>query len=119
MSKKIIESSGELTGVEKYLLTMTPNVTLLKDVADGGTIKVSKWCRYIESKEDKDDVTILSILTEDNKVLSTNSETFYKSFSDIADLVADCEGEVPFVIEKFSGTSKAGRSFLNCCLAIN
>lgn len=111
----IKEASRELTKVEKYLMTVAPSIVSMKDVEDGTKITVDATILF----EDVDEQTgaineILSILTPDKEVYSCQSATFKRSVADIQTIM---EGQ-QFTIVKTSGTTKAGRAFINCVLDV-
>lgn len=114
----IIQKPENLSATERYLMTASPDIVSIKDVEDGKVIPVKKWIIFEDAKQDESVVEILSILTEDNKVYSTQSATFKEAFSDIVDCVND-DGHEKFSIIKKSGKSKAGRSFVTCTLDVN
>lgn len=116
MSKITITStSRELTEVEQYLMTMDSGITSMKDVPDGTSISVDAYLEYKDMKKDGSESDILSIITNDGKVYSTQSETFKSSFKSIYELM---HGK-PYSIVKHSGTTKAGRPFVDCGLDVN
>lgn len=116
MSKiTITNTSRELTEVEKYLMTMDSGITSMKDVQDGTTISVDAYLEYKDMKNDGSESDILSIITIDGKVYSTQSETFKRSFKSIYELM---HGK-SYSIVKRSGTTKAGRPFIDCGLDVN
>lgn len=116
MSKITITStSRELTEVEQYLMTMDSGITSMKDVQDGTSISVDAYLEYKDMKKDGSESDILSIITIDGKVYSTQSETFKSSFKSIYELM---HGK-PYSIVKHSGTTKAGRPFVDCGLDVN
>ena len=110
---KIIETSKELTKVEKYLMTQSPAIVSLSKTEDDISISVDAWLIFTDSKDTGEEVEILSILSGDN-VYSCQSETFKRSFADIVEVM---EGE-HFAIKKISGETKAGRPYINCVLDI-
>ena len=111
--------SKELTKVERYLMTQSQDMTMLQNVEDGTAIEVAAFCQYEDYKEDKEEtVSLLSILTPDNRVFVTQSATFTRSFRDIADVFHDDDGYEPFTIIKLSGKTNAGRPFINCALDV-
>ena len=116
----IKSSSKELSKVERYLMTQGQGMEMLQNVEDGSKIPVSAFCIYEDYKEtDETTVTLLSILTPDNKVFVTQSATFIRSFGDIADVFANEDGTYDaFTVVKISGKTKAGRPFVNCVLDI-
>lgn len=112
---KIKEASRELTEVEQYLMTISPAIESMKDVADGTHIPVSATLNFIDVKEATGEETeILSILTPDNKVYSCQSATFKRSIKDIATIMHGKE----FTVIKTSGKTKAGRDYINCLLDV-
>jgi hypothetical protein len=116
MSKiTITNTSRELTEAEQYLMTMDSGITSMKDVPDETLISVDAFLEYKDKKKDGSETDILSIITNDGKVYSTQSETFKRSFKTIHELM---HGK-PYTIVKLSGTTKAGRSFVDCGLNIN
>lgn len=117
MSVTIIEKSKEISAAERYLMTASPDIVSVKDVEDGTVIPVKKWIIFEDAKQDDSVIEILSIMTENGEVFSTQSATFKESFSDIVDCVAD-DGMEKFAIVKRSGKSKAGRAFVTCTLDI-
>lgn len=105
----------EYSEIEKYLMTISPAIVSMKNLADGEKIPVKKYMIFEDVKENTGEaVEILSILTPDNKVYSAQSKTFKRSFNDITAFV----GDQPFTIIKTSGKTKAGRDFINCILDV-
>lgn len=114
---EIVEQSREFNKIEKYLMTSAPGIEVLKNVPDGTSIPVAGYLVFIDNdkKEDDKEVEILSIITPDNKVYSCQSGTFKKALMEIVNIM---DGE-PFNIIKFSGTTKAGRPYINCTLDVD
>ena len=114
----IKETSKEFTEVEQYLMTLSSDITSMKDVADGTSIEVAGTLLFVDTKETGTDagkeVEILSIITPDNEVYSCQSATFKRSMGDISKIM---HGQ-PFSIIKKSGTTKAGRPYIDCALDI-
>lgn len=111
----ILEQSRELTKVELYLMTKNPACISVSNVADSTVINVSAFLVYEDINSKGETVELLSILTPDNKVYACQSATFKKSFKDIADIADGDE----FAVVKVSGTTKAGRPYINCVLDVN
>ena len=107
--------SKEFTPVEKYLMTKSPAIMSVKDIADNTSIDVAGFLIFEDEKEDGDTSTITSVITPDRKVYSAQSKTFRESLTDIADIM----GDTPFAIIKISGTTKAGRPYVNCTLDVD
>ena len=64
-------TSREFTPVEKYLMTTSPDITSMKDVADGEKIKVDGYLTFDDVKEKTGEVVeVLSIITPEKKVYS-------------------------------------------------
>lgn len=114
---EIKETSRELTKVEKYLLTQSPEMQSMKDIKDGEVINVTAWAIFDDVKEESGEViTILSIMDENKNSYNTNSATFLRSFKDIVNLF-DEDDTIP--VKKISGTSKGGRTYVNCVLDVD
>lgn len=110
-------ASRELTKVERYRLTLSPEIQTVQDLADDTVIHVSAFAEFDDINEESGEVAhLLGILDKDGKSYVTQSVTFKRSFSDIADIFAD-DGESEFSIRKISGTTKANRPYVNCVLA--
>ena len=105
-------TSREFTPVEKYLMTTSPDITSMKDVADGEKITVDGYLTFDDVKEKTGEVVeVLSI----KKVFSCQSATFKRSISDIHGVMET----TPFTVIKISGKTKAGRDFINCILDVD
>lgn len=112
--QSIIKTSRDFTAVEKYLMTMNPGIISIKDVPDGTSIDINGYLIFEDEKEDGETSTICSIITEDKTVYSAQSKTFRDSLENMAEIM----GDVPFSIIKISGTTKAGRPYVNCTLDV-
>ena len=74
--------------------------------------------QFIDSRyytKDGTEADLLSIITVDGKVYSTQSETFKSSLKSIHELM---HGK-PYAIVIRSGETKAGRPFVDCGLDVN
>lgn len=110
---KITSTSREFTEVEKYLMTISPAIISMKDVADGTPITVAGVMYFEDVKENTGEaVEVMSIITPDNEVYSCQSATFKRTVNDIATIM----GDKCFTVIKTSGKTKAGRDFINCVL---
>ena len=115
MSIAIKETSRDnMTGVELYMLTQSPEIQVIKNLEDGTVLEVKDWCVFEDTKDNGEIAELLSIITPDNKCYSCQSATFKRSFFDIIEVM---NGE-KFSVKKISGTTKAGRPYVNCCLYI-
>ncbi len=106
----------EFTPVERYLLTVAPTIKTIKTLEDGHVIDVAGYLEFIDEKEDGSTAELMSIITTDRKVYSTQSVTFKRSIKDIETAMQGC---FPFPVMKCSGESKAGRKFVDCVLDID
>ena len=111
---EIKKTSREFTKVEQYLMTLDNGITSMKDIPDGTTVMVDGWLEFVDHKKDGD-VELMAILSTDGKAYSTQSMTFKRSIHNIENIM---DGQKYGVI-KTSGTTKAGRPFIDCSLDVN
>lgn len=111
---KVTNQTKEFTSIEKYLMTTAPTIKTVKTLEDGGVINVAGYIEFVDEKEDGTTVEIMSIITTDKAVYSTQSVTFKRSIKDIEAIM-----QFPFPVKKISGQSKAGRKFVDCVLDID
>lgn len=114
MAITINTQSRDFTEVEQYLMTLDKGIMSLKDVEDKTSIPVAGYLTFTDEKDNGDSVDILSIITPDNEVFSCQSATFKRSFNNIANIMNDKS----FSIIKVSGTTKAGRPYIDCALDV-
>lgn len=114
MAFTINTQSKDFTEVEQYLMTLDRGIKSLKKVEDNTSIPVAGYLTFTDEKNNGDTVDILSIITPDNKVFSCQSATFKESFDNICNIMHGKQ----FSIIKISGTSKAGRPFIDCTLDV-
>ena len=112
---EIKEMSREFTKVEKYLMTIAPNIEPLKNIEDGESIQIDGFLIFDNIKDNGDAHEIVSVITPDKKVYSGQSATFRQSLKDIESVM---DGE-KFSIVKISGKTKAGRDYINCTLDVS
>ena len=110
----ITNTTKEFTSIEKYLMTTAPTIKTVKTLQDGDVINVAGYLEFIDEKEDGTTAELMSIITTDNAVYSTQSVTFKRSIKDIETIM-----QFPFPVKKISGQSKAGRNFVDCVLDID
>lgn len=113
---KITFESREFTPTEKYLMTKSPSIISIKNVEDGTILEVKGYLQY----EDEDQngktsymTSLIGISNGEQVVWSTQSKTFVDNFVDISEFFDNSD----FTIKKISGTTKAGRPYVNCDLA--
>lgn len=91
---------------------MSQKTTQIKDLEDGTEITIDYWALFTDdTKENESEV--LTIIDNDGVVYATISDTFKKNFFRMVEIFDDEE----FAIVKISGTTNAGRDFVNCDLA--
>ena len=112
---KVTNQTKDFTAIEKYLMTTAPTIKAVKTLQDGDVINVAGYLEFIDEKEDGTTAEIMSIITTDNSVYSTQSVTFKRSIKDIETVM----NEFPFTVKKISGKSKAGRDYVDCVLDID
>lgn len=110
----ITNTTKEFTAIEKYLMTSAPTIKTVKTLQDGDVINVAGYLEFVDEKEDGTTAELMSIITTDNAVYSTQSVTFKRSIKDIETIM-----QFPFPVKKISGQSKAGRNFVDCVLDID
>ena len=111
----IKNETRNFTKVEEYLLTKAPTIKTVKTLSDGEVINVAGYLEFIDEKDDGTLAELMSIITTDNVVYSTQSVTFKRSIKDIESVMQG----FPFPVKKISGTSKAGRKYVDCVLDID
>lgn len=113
---EITNKSREFTEVEQYLMTSSPEIVSMKDVADGTEICVNGIIEFTDDNNGmKDKVNVMSLITSDLKAYAFQSATFKKSVLEISNIY---HGE-PFTIIKTSGLNKNGREYINCYLKVD
>lgn len=108
------KSSEDMTKKDIYNMTRGAEIVSIKDVDDGTVITPAHHILFNDVKEDTGDISeILAIMDTDGTVYCTQSATFKGSFAEINTLM---DGD-DYSIKKLSGTTKAGRPYVNCTLA--
>lgn len=105
----IKQSSNELSKMDIYALTKSPEISKMKDAA-GQVLEIAAWVEYKDVNKDGEEREILSIRTSDNDTLATNSRTFIEAFNDCIDIFGDDLKQ----IKVSTGTSRNGRTYLVC-----
>lgn len=109
----ITNATKEFTAVERYLMTLAPTIKTVKTMSDGDVINVAGYIEFTDEKDDGTTAELMSIITTDNTVYSTQSLTFKSSIKNIGLVM-----KFPFPVKKISGQSKAGRNYVDCVLDI-
>lgn len=110
---KVTKQTKEFTEIEKYLMTTAPTIKTVKTLQDGDVINVAGYLEFVDEKEDGTTAELMSIITTDKSVYSTQSVTFKRSIKNIEVVM-----RFPFPVKKISGQSKAGRKYVDCVLDI-
>lgn len=110
---KVTNQTKEFTEIEKYLMTTAPTIKTVKTLQDGDVINVAGYLEFIDEKEDGMSAELMSIITTDKAVYSTQSVTFKRSIKNIEAVM-----QFPFPVKKISGQSRAGRKYVDCVLDI-
>lgn len=110
----IKNETRNFTKVEEYLLTKAPTIKTVKTIEDGDILNIAGYLEFVDVKEDGTTAELMSIITTDNNVYSTQSVTFKRSIKDIETVMQG----FPFPVKKISGQSKAGRKYVDCVLDI-
>lgn len=112
----VLYQSREFTPVERYIMTLSPKMVMVKNLEDGTILPVDGIMEYEDVDEQTGEVTAMVAILSGNVGYVAQSQTFKRSLKDIQ----ACMGEgVPFEIEKISGETKSGRQFVNCALHIS
>lgn len=111
---KVTNQTKEFTEIEKYLMTTAPTIKTVKTLQDGDVINVAGYLEFVDEKEDGAPAELMSIITTDKAVYSTQSVTFKRSIKNIEAVM-----QFPFPVKKISGQSKAGRNYVDCVLDID
>lgn len=111
---KVTNQTKEFTGIEKYFMITAPTIKTVKTLQDGDVINVAGYIEFIDEKEDGTTAELMSIITTDKTVYSTQSVTFKRSIKNIEAVI-----QFPFPVKKISGQSKAGRNYVDCVLDID
>lgn len=118
-SAKVIESSRELDKREKIMYKDTSICTRLDEATKNGRIKINPvlWLTvsvHNEKAKDRPDYNQYIIVDESGERYLTGSESFWRSFTSIAE---EMDGE-EFSVEVYRLPSKnySGKEFLTCSL---
>lgn len=110
---KVTNQTKEFTEIEKYFMTTAPTIKTVKTLQDGDVINVAGYLEFVDEKEDGATAELMSIITTDKAVYSTQSVTFKRSIKNIEAVM-----QFPFPVKKISGQSKAGRNYIDCVIDI-
>lgn len=106
----IERTNKELTKMELYRLTRSPEARPLKEAVDQ-TIELKNFIIYTTTDKDGKEVKLVSFEDKSGVVYTTNSSVVRKELIELLDDF----GEIN-VITVIKGITKAGREFLNIVL---
>lgn len=109
----IIAKSANITNpMDMYALTKSPERSKLSEVS-GQVLNLDKWLVYSEPNSKGEEVTLVSMTTNDGKAYTSNSGTFIRDFTSAVTMFAEFGAEF-HTIQVMNGRSKAGREFITC-----
>lgn len=121
-SVNIVESSEELSAIEKVRLKDTTDCVRLDTALEGADSITIKPMKYVvlnihnEKSEDKDYPNFI-LVDEDNTKYITGSRNFFDTFKDIYDELKDCNDEWFLKIYKVDSKNYKGKQFITCSVA--
>ena len=109
----IIAKSANITSpMDMYSLTKAPEREKLSNAA-GQILQLNQWLVYSEQNAKGEEVTLISLTTQDGKAYTSNSGTFIRDFTAAVTMFAEFGAEF-HTIQVTDGKSKNGRSFITC-----
>lgn len=118
---KIIDKSRDFSAKEIYRMTEDRTVLSVKDIADHTILNVNGYLTFEDTNSNGETSEILAIMGADDNgeitVWACQSATFKRSFMNIVEINTESGIDIavePIAIEKLSGTTKAGRDYVDC-----
>lgn len=109
---EILKKSDGLTTMDIYKMSKSNEIQKISD-NEGKILPVKAYMTYTDIDSKGEEKTICSIMTQDDEVYATNSDSFRRDFEDMLSLTASMNQTVE-TIKIVSGKSKAGRTFYTC-----
>lgn len=109
---EILKKSDGLTIMDIYKMSKSNEIQKVSD-NEGNILPVKAYMTYTDIDSKGEEKTICSIMTQDDEVYATNSDSFRRNFEDMLSLTASMNQTVE-TIKIVSGKSKAGRTFYTC-----
>lgn len=109
---EILKKSDGLTTMDIYKMSKSNEIQRVSD-NEGKILPVKAYMAYTDIDSKGEEKTICSIMTQDDEVYATNSDSFRRDFEDMLSLTASMNQTVE-TIKIVSGKSKAGRTFYTC-----
>ena len=94
---------------DMYKLTQNSSVQKLSAIA-GSTITPEQWVLYEDADIKSGEMRKVLVIAADGETFATVSRTFIDSFEKAVDNLGEDLGQIMIA----SGTSKAGRDYINC-----
>lgn len=110
---EILQRSKEFTAREQHKLTKSKTAQSVREVV-GVNLNVQMWALYVDTNVKGEDVEVLAMMDADGQVYTTISEVFKRSFMGIVEDFKDEDFPEIVILE---GTTKAGRSYVDCDIA--
>lgn len=111
----IVKQSREFTKIEMYLMTQGNNNVSIKDLEDNTPLYVNGYLVFKDTDGAGDERQLLAIMCRDRNVYMSQSATFLRSLESMFETFNDMP-ELPVL--KISGTTKAGRDYVDCTLNV-
>lgn len=108
MVKEVLRVFDETaTKKQIYAITHRKTTEQIKNLPDGEVIVPVNFVQYIDENDKGEANTVLAIVTEDGRLLTSISATLQRDFLEMVD-----NFDLDFQCRKISGTTKAGREFV-------
>ena len=120
-SAKIIASSRELTAKEKVMLKDKANAVALDAACENGNVVTFAPAGYAvveihNEKSERKDYENYLIFDKNGKKYATSSPSFWCSFKDIWDEMAEVDEEWELACFKLDSKNYKGKQFLTCSI---
>lgn len=111
----IVKQSREFTKIEMYLMTQGNNNTSVKELEDNTPLYVNGYLVFKDTDSNGAERQLLAIMCRDRQVYMSQSATFLRSLEGMFEVFGEMS-ELPVL--KISGTTKAGRDYVDCTLNV-
>lgn len=111
----IVKQSRDFSKIEMYLMTQGNNNTSVKDLEDNTPLYVNGYMVFKDTDSTGAERQLIAIMCHDRQVYMSQSATFLRSLEGMFDVFNDLP-ELPVL--KISGTTKAGRDYVDCTLNV-
>lgn len=112
MAVSIISKSNGLNERQTFKILQGNNLGRLRDNV-GRKFDIVEYVRYLDTKADGTEQSLLAIVTSDGDIIATNSGTAVRSF----DAMLEAGFTVPIAdVEVYAATTKSGRQYCDLVL---